>query len=439
LWLANDLDSNAINYNTSTGWDTSYENPSNMYGSSYVRSYLVGSTYTTDGLTCNGASVQNETLKTLVETYGDYIATPSQVAYQETESAAAQLEDWSYNNPNDAYGTPSSGSYYTGFDYTSKTNYTSWENDSLWLPSITEAGYSYGSTAYAGMWNLKQSQLSHDTVNYTWLRSGTYDYCIYSYLILPSGDYISRYVGRTYGVRPALHLDLDAVAQNAGVTLKHSIDFSTVQDVNLDYEGYPITVENLKDESWWDDSIFGDSSIMKVQLMDGDTPCTKIMEGGEFKILFTLLDTDNYCWTDGTTEKSVTLTVVNTMNIGGDYLTGSVGGSGQVLGGSDNSSVADGNGVDIVGDTDDTISGGDTAGVDENNGVPDDIAAGDGNTSSVDDSASANDEASLDGALVGDSGLTSDNTGVLIAIVALVVVVLFADMVVVGIKLIKGD
>jgi hypothetical protein len=171
-----------------------------------------------NGGTTSDTVVQNELLKNFIYNYKEYLVTPSRVAYQSTESAVATMSA-GYNNANDAYGTPSKGSYWTGDDYSSKTNYASWSTDDyLWLPSWTETG----DTSTAGIWNLNASQLASD--NIAWLRSGIVANYNGAYYIGTSGDRSNAFATTDYGIRPAIHVNLEVGAQSAGISSTSTAD-----------------------------------------------------------------------------------------------------------------------------------------------------------------------------------------------------------------------
>jgi hypothetical protein len=170
LWLADNLDSKGYQWNEFADGISSNTYSTSMYGTSKIRSYLTGSWYATSNGEYDVKGNQNETITSFLNLYGSYLATPSQIEYQATESAVAQGISANYNCPNDAYGTPSAGSWASAnVNYTDKgTNYTCWSNDKIWLPSITETG----SSSASGIWKLSTAQLSSSNMTNTWLRSG---------------------------------------------------------------------------------------------------------------------------------------------------------------------------------------------------------------------------------------------------------------------------
>ncbi|MDE7214449.1 MAG: hypothetical protein K2N68_01240, partial [Clostridia bacterium] len=208
LWLA---DSNEkYKWNDWYENNTTYAYPSSMYSSSKIRSRLVGTKYvsTKGATTLAGASVQNTTWSTLITQYGSQIVAPSAVAWQGTEaangSAASGGVNWTYNNPNDAWGTPRVQNWYSSGsvvikDITTKSGYNGWSADKLWLPSITETGYN---DSYPGLWHTSATQRANSSGTYCWLRSGTCRNDSSAYTLYADGsDYLSSSVTYEYAVR----------------------------------------------------------------------------------------------------------------------------------------------------------------------------------------------------------------------------------------------
>ena len=220
--------------------------PSSLYGASYIHAVTLnnGGTYatSTSAVTTNSPEQDSNsvfamfTMNDVAGSVTKYLVTPREVAYQETESAVAQFED-SYYYPNEAYGEPNgSGSWDTSNggaeNITKNTYYDAWADDTLWLPSRTETGYSGISGSAAGIWQTSTSQRANNTgsdssmgsvgttsgtaYNYSWLRSGLSSYASYAYYLYASGStYGNINVYYSYAVRPALHLNLNSAAQAA--------------------------------------------------------------------------------------------------------------------------------------------------------------------------------------------------------------------------------
>ena len=228
LWQADSNTSYKSMYANNWYADTPLDKyPSAMYGSSLVRSTLVGSSYVAaKGATSLTPGTQNPHWAPFTSgNFSSMIATPANMKWQETQTAASTMKctnaSSKWNNfpypwhfPNDAYGTVNTaygndstavssldrnGSWYRKdianydggtttrtVDYNYMDNdatvYTAWKNDKLWLPSMTETGWNDTSwvnnngTAGSGLWNANNTQRaagnSSDATTGAWLRSG---------------------------------------------------------------------------------------------------------------------------------------------------------------------------------------------------------------------------------------------------------------------------
>ncbi|MDE6549930.1 MAG: hypothetical protein K2M44_00275, partial [Clostridia bacterium] len=232
LWLANSSDRHQ--WNTWFAHTPTAAYPSSMYSSSYMRAAGLnsGSSYVaSDGATTLTPVAKSATHKyarftmpSVVDSLTDYIVTPADIAYQETENqtAGGTIGGLGYTLPNDAYGTPSGTVRWSSanFNYSGKTGYSEWKNDYIWLPSITETGYD---ASHIGIWGLSANQRSNSV--YPWLRSVHYSNATYAYLLNAAGNslFATNLLTSNYAVRPALHLNLTA-ADNATVYELPTVD-----------------------------------------------------------------------------------------------------------------------------------------------------------------------------------------------------------------------
>ena len=233
LWLANSTNTSKW----SNGWhedNSSYENPSNMYGSSYIRcvtlnaggTYSVSSSGTASAVQSTTNKFARFTMEEVENSLTQYLATPSQMEWQLYQSAIKEI-GFDYLCPNDSIEDPrptlgGGYKYYNStqyYDYHDKALYTAWGNDYIWLPSLAETGYS---TSVNGLWetSTEQRQNVSSSGNFSWLRSGTYYSAYDAYYLYPAGDGYHFYVNVSNAVRPALHLNLTEVLANTfkGVT-----------------------------------------------------------------------------------------------------------------------------------------------------------------------------------------------------------------------------
>ncbi len=237
LWLAHSADTHQWNRWFNDNTIMAY--PSNVYGTSYLRADAlnIGSPYVASGGATSLANNVSQnashkfaafTMPLLTNSVTDFLVTPAEIAYQETENqtAGGNIGDVNYTLPNEAYGTPtgtvrwySSGANINMSTLPSKVGYSSWKDDYIWLPSVTETGYN---STYSGIWRLSNNQRSNS--NYTWLRSGRHHQAGGAYGLVLDGNSCSTYrISNAYSVRPALHLNLTA-ANNATVYELPTVD-----------------------------------------------------------------------------------------------------------------------------------------------------------------------------------------------------------------------
>ena len=233
----------SANWGNAYAYDTDLY-PSSMYSTSYVRTVVLNNegSYATSKTAATSVTQSEDsvfaiyTMDKVAGSVKQYLVTPNQVKYQETENANTQFGNSNYY-PNEAYGTPNgNGTWYTSnnenYDFSSREVYDDWAEDTLWLPSRTETGYSGTTGNSAGLWQTSTTQRANSTgsnssmgnvgttsgsaSNYSWLRSGSYINANIAYLLRASGsNHGHNSVGTSYAVRPALHLNLNSAAENA--------------------------------------------------------------------------------------------------------------------------------------------------------------------------------------------------------------------------------
>ncbi len=200
-------------WQTIDDFDTAY--PSNLYGTSYVRAVTLnnGGQYAT-GRDTLATAIQDEknpfaifTMDGIEGSVTDAIVKPSQVAWQENQSAI-DYDLGKCNYFNEAWGIPNNDSSESmTVDYRNKAFYDVWKDDYLWLPSYTEIG----NREQIGIWHLHQNQ--RRCGKQYWLRS-VYPGNTYGVgRINTNGRFEHVIVDNGGGyVLPALHLNLNAAA-----------------------------------------------------------------------------------------------------------------------------------------------------------------------------------------------------------------------------------
>ena len=255
-WSANWMSNTVGNY------------PSNMYGTSYIRTvtlnnggvYATGTSGTVAASTdSSGYGVNNPFYSFTTPVSGarndltDFIVTPNNVSWQKTIQDKSLIGS-SYNYNNDSLSN-TGGSYYNSstYNYGSKTNYAAWGDDYLWLPSLVETGFDDSND---GIWETITSERmtydgSTDTVyvstlgtayssttayNATGTRSATYDSSRGAYHLMAAGkSYTDSYIISTIiAVRPALHLNLKSIYNSLSTTITFNQQSGTGGTTSID-------------------------------------------------------------------------------------------------------------------------------------------------------------------------------------------------------------
>ena len=321
-------------YDKTTGIPFNYY--SNQYGSSWIRSSVmnIGSAYlkATDGssgqktdaqvtMATGTQSASNEwarfTMDSATNSVKAYLATPSEVAWQEDLFVPAVNS--THILQSEAYGTPSGGRWYEPTDNASdprdlrnaptRIQYSAWKDDPIWLPALSETGWN----GVTGFWNTTESQRAYsNTTANTWLRSGYVTATYNAYYLLPSGGYGGGVVSNSFAVRPALHLNLKSAADSAAgsaTTGKTVVKLPTIEEPKI-YNGKEQTFEIQNfNYSLMTVSSSGDGSVL------GTGATVKMTDVGTRTLTYTLRNTATHCWAGGSTSP-VTLTAkVNKMTV----------------------------------------------------------------------------------------------------------------------------
>ncbi len=258
LWLANSSVKCLWNKWNIDGPTAPY--PTSMYSCSFIRASALNSGgdgyIAKKGDTALTKIEQSEehmyarlTMPSAEGSLTDFIVTPAQVEYQETENNAAggTIGNSGYTLNNDAYGVPGGTvKYYASkFNWINKAGYTDWKDDYIWLPSITEIGVT--SKVY-GIWQLSDNQRSNSTNS--WSRSGYFRLSNSAYYLSAAGTSTNTSASATsYAVRPAFHLNLTEAAKHSG---KAALVEPT--DVKAEYSGQKLTLDDVAEEEkdWLD-------------------------------------------------------------------------------------------------------------------------------------------------------------------------------------------
>ncbi|MDE5756376.1 MAG: hypothetical protein K2I23_04730 [Clostridia bacterium] len=268
LWLA-DSSELPVSYQKAP-WNGYYDTnngayPSNMYGTSKIRAVTLnnGGNYATS--VSNLTTAQQDpnhpfakfTMENEVGSLTEFIARPSEVAWQETETTGDWSIGYDISNNNDAYSVnpPAKPNV---LDYTvapagvadRATAYTAWKDDYIWLPSFTESGWYEGVYTARGMWNSDAYRRGNAVGVNSWSRSANHDsgYGAALCLTYEGSTCYHIAVSTELAVRPALHLNLRKVE---GLLIEPNDQYSFV------YAGKQFAMGDVStaDKTWFDSSI----------------------------------------------------------------------------------------------------------------------------------------------------------------------------------------
>lgn len=238
LWLATDIYKSTWSDGTSSRNAAKTFNGnsiySNTYDGSFIRHKLNGKTgWTTSWGAGSNQNSANKNIGTMVsDFYGSgelasYVVTPSNISWQ-TGTGSNRMK----NDP-DWAGNASLTTYYP----------CDWVNDNVWLPSmyevfdkdITADSVAVSFTGDGGLWGVKVGNICSANSKYSWLRSGDHNNTNYAYCLYSSGGFNNDNITTSYGVRPALHINLNSAAQNMELDHVHAWE-------SADNDGWVVTV-----------------------------------------------------------------------------------------------------------------------------------------------------------------------------------------------------
>ena len=334
--------------------------PDNMYGSSYVRAVINNgqNTNSTDGSIGKYANFTTTTLSYTVSagenTIGtefekfttssvsgnliNYLITPSNIKWQATQNAYT-TSGMGVTLNNDSYDysqivNPDWSKMHTTVDYSSHAsiapNFADWKEDYIWLPSVAETGFSGPED---GLWKTSVAQRTSSST--AWLRSANYQDYNYAYYLRSTDGSLNAIenvpnCGNTYGVRPALHLNLTK-AEAASV-----VEVPVPQNISEDYDGngkWLDTLATLTNTSgsykypWIDTSLHNDPTkvtVSKIEYTSVDalganiqttnvtsSGTANIVNAGKYDITLNIPSGQtDYVWRGGSTgDKKFTITV----------------------------------------------------------------------------------------------------------------------------------
>ncbi len=249
-------------------------------------------TMTNDALTSLGVNNVNNNVSLI-----EYLATPSQVNYQKEENAVWGVANsaWgAYLLLNEAWGEPdtsltynnvggwfpgNSNNSYPSTNVIDNLNYFQWKDDYLWLPSLSETGYNARTSAanhrMTSIWGVPNDSEIIYSSNNSWSRSADdHSWSSNSTFLSLTADGKQSIISGSYGVRPALHLNLTKAEQNS----KYKV--TAPSSVSKTYNG---DVQGIEQENWFSD-LGGDAT---VEYFKGSTKVTPI-DADNYKAVITL-------------------------------------------------------------------------------------------------------------------------------------------------------
>ena len=244
--------------------------PANMYGTSYMRTYVLnnGGNYYVSKDSVAGVATQNTsnnfaqfTMSTASNSVVDYLVAPRYISWQYQQNS--QNVGSTNRLSNDSWGK-TGGQYYL-YDYENfqtlkgwdKDYYSMWKDDLVWLPSTYETGLSTN-----GLWNVTLE--GKQTQSGCWLRTASvldttqtggaqtddgHTKCVFTIGSDGQAGGVHRIAGnQTRLVRPAIHLNLTKAAAAAkGVSYDAVTPTKVEETAEIDKSETDHTFEHVYD------------------------------------------------------------------------------------------------------------------------------------------------------------------------------------------------
>ncbi|MDE6870013.1 MAG: hypothetical protein K2J75_04725, partial [Clostridia bacterium] len=319
LWLESSTYTSKWSNITGSSFTATY--PTSVYSSSLIRAKLLnGKSFDNSGTraavkyvnTVNSSTLvpytadPNYPFKVFTETVAEnpnsiinYLIQPKAVEYQHTQDH--RKCGWTpTREPNEALDIFSDGWNAAGtIGVQNSPVYSDWGNDYIWLPSITETGFTHNnaSTEYIGLWNTLPSTRSSSAD--TALRTGDDNDGGWIWHMTADGRvYWGKTNEFTYTLRPAIHLNLTKAEQDSIRVLSVPDQLTSTYNTS---EQTIVDADEIADKSWYDSALYGDTSKIKIEYLDskgtllqGRTP----KDADTYTVRYTLLDKANYAWLD---------------------------------------------------------------------------------------------------------------------------------------------
>ncbi|MDE7329443.1 MAG: hypothetical protein K2N57_06875 [Clostridia bacterium] len=254
-----------------------------------------------------------------------YLVQPNYIPYQQTQNCTefktvGAVGATDYTFANDALGAPQNANWFNGNgnysaggswklnNWSTAQDYAAWGNDYIWIPSACEVGWSNyppgAASAYSDyIWGLDNNQRMADT-HRSWLRSGNSGDGSCAYVVADAGTFDYLYVGSSYGLRPAIHLNLTEVEKSIVPKV------ATPKDVEIEYTGSDLDLDVAAKQglaSWYTDDF---KDLVDVEYWKGASQETPL-EPDTYTVKLSLKDSSQSKWADKTTaDKSISFKVI---------------------------------------------------------------------------------------------------------------------------------
>ena len=271
-----------INQNNLPDNNFSAKYPTNLYGTSYVRTKVLnngGDRWADDNnVTYQSQAADNDFARFTMDpqiypnvqnNVSGYLVSPRYISWQNKQSLWNSIssyydlnnEAWGNTNVDTShFGVQGGNVWYYGNRYSSGTDYYSvWKDDLLWIPSLTETG---GYNNDNGLWQTTLGQRECVTGNHTMLRSAYYYGTRRICSLDSTGAYRDNdvtYITSSCLIRPAIHLNLtiaDGDSRNVFYNGDKEVDeFYTGGNISLTITDYDkVTDSNRSANSYYTDT-----------------------------------------------------------------------------------------------------------------------------------------------------------------------------------------
>ncbi len=255
LYLADSLTKSQYNGRAGTRGD-------NIYSNSIVRNNLI-----TDSMWSLFNSGDNNNFAS------NYLVKPKYIKYQQIQTRIGRGTD--YHSPNEALHSLTTG-WYPGVNYQpaetfNGIRYDAWGEDYIWLPSFTETGAD-NQMDTSSIWRLSsyQRQVKSSVSSEAWLRTANAGDSHYVRTLQATGNSTTPLVTETYGIRPAIHINLSKIIEG----LKNGVQ--NPQDLETTYNEKAHTLSEIVNSNsntdWYDKNLYEtDNEFIKLTYPNNST------------------------------------------------------------------------------------------------------------------------------------------------------------------------